>query len=131
MFQMGGVGPDARPGAPLPHLRAGEDRVRDRPLHQRGQAPVRRDGQAAGQEPATSPATSTSIADIAIFPWLRSWKNQGIDWNDYPHLKGWFDEIAARPAVQRGVEVLADLRKPLVDDKAREVLFGAEQYQKR
>ncbi|MBX3619200.1 MAG: glutathione S-transferase N-terminal domain-containing protein [Rhizobacter sp.] len=72
-----------------------------------------------------------SIADIAIFPWLRSWKNQGIDWADYPHLKGWFDEIAARPAVQRGVEVLADLRKPLVDAKAREALFGAQQYQRR
>ena len=39
-----------------------------------------------------------TIADIAVFPWLRSWKNQGIDWNDFPHLKGWFDEIAARPA---------------------------------
>jgi GSH-dependent disulfide-bond oxidoreductase len=51
-----------------------------------------------------------TIADIAIFPWLRSWKNQGIDWVDYPHLKGWFDEIAARPAVKRGVEVLASLR---------------------
>jgi GST-like protein len=62
---------------------------------------------------------------------LRSWKNQGIDWADYPHLKGWFDEIAARPAVQRGVAVLADLRKPLVDSQARDVLFGAQQYQKR
>jgi GST-like protein len=72
-----------------------------------------------------------SIADIAIFPWLRSWKNQGIDWADYPHLKGWFDEITARPAVQRGVAVLADLRKPLVDSQARDVLFGAQQYQKR
>lgn len=72
-----------------------------------------------------------TIADIAIFPWLRSWKNQGIDWNDYPHLKGWFDEIAARPAVQRGVEVLASLRKPLHDDKARETLFGGTQYQQR
>lgn len=72
-----------------------------------------------------------TIADIAIFPWLRSWKNQGIDWNDYPHLRGWFDEIGARPAVQRGVQVLADLRKPLVDDKAREVLFGAIQYRQR
>jgi len=72
-----------------------------------------------------------SIADIAIFPWLRSWKNQGIDWADYPHLKGWFDEIAARPAVQRGVEVLADLRRPLVDNQARDILFGAQQYQKR
>jgi GSH-dependent disulfide-bond oxidoreductase len=69
-----------------------------------------------------------TIADIAIFPWLRSWKNQGIDWNDHPHLKGWFDEIAARPAVQRGVEVLANQRKPLIDDKAREALFGAQQY---
>jgi len=72
-----------------------------------------------------------TIADIAIFPWLRSWKNQGIDWADFPHLKGWFDEIAARPAVQRGVEVLAGLRKPLHDDKAREVLFGATQYSRR
>jgi GST-like protein len=71
------------------------------------------------------------IADIAIFPWLRSWKNQGIDWSEFPHLKGWFDEIAARPAVQRGVEVLAGLRKPLAGDKEREVLFGATQYQRR
>ena len=69
-----------------------------------------------------------SIADIAVFPWLRSWKNQGIDWNDHPHLKGWFDEIAARPAVQRGCAVLADLRKPLTDDRTREVLFGKDQY---
>ena len=72
-----------------------------------------------------------SIADIAIFPWLRSWKNQGIDWNDYPQLKGWFDEIAARPAVQRGVQVLADRRKPLVDDQSRSVLFGELQYARR
>ena len=70
------------------------------------------------------------IADIAIFPWLRSWKNQGIDWNDYPHLKGWFDEIASRPAVQRGVAVLADRRKPLTDERAREMLFGTEQYRR-
>ena len=72
-----------------------------------------------------------SIADIAVFPWLRSWKNQGIDWVDYPHLKGWFDEIGARPAVRRGVEVLADRRKPLSDDQAREVLFGRRQLERR
>lgn len=71
-----------------------------------------------------------SIADIAIFPWLRSWKNQGVEMSDYPHLKGWFDEIAARPAVQRGVEVLSDQRKPLTDDRARDVLFGATQYKR-
>jgi GST-like protein len=72
-----------------------------------------------------------TIADISIFPWLRSWKNQGIDWADYPHLKGWFDEIAARPAVQRGVEVLANQRKPLVGDTEREMLFGKQQYDRR
>jgi GST-like protein len=72
-----------------------------------------------------------SIADIATFPWLRSWKNQGVVIEEYPHLKRWFDTIAERPAVQRGVKVLADLRKPITDDKAREVLFGATQYQRR
>lgn len=71
-----------------------------------------------------------SIADMAIFPWLRSWKNQGIDWADYPHLKAWFDKIAERAAVKRGVAVLADLRQPLTGDKAREILFGSTQYQK-
>lgn len=72
-----------------------------------------------------------SIADMAVFPWLRNWQNQGIDWADYPHLQAWFDAIAARPAVQRGVQVLTDLRKPITDDKAREVLFGNTQYKSR
>lgn len=72
-----------------------------------------------------------SIADIAIFPWLRSWQNQGIDWADYPHLKAWFDRISARKAVQKAVQVLADARKPLLDPQARQALFGAAQYEKR
>lgn len=72
-----------------------------------------------------------SIADMAIYPWLRSWQNQGIDWNDYPQLKIWFDRIGERPAVQKAVQVLADARKPLTDDKSRQNLFGATQYKKR
>ncbi|MES2070821.1 MAG: glutathione binding-like protein [Pseudomonadota bacterium] len=72
-----------------------------------------------------------TIADIASFPWARSSANQGIDWNEYPNAKRWFDLIDARPAVQRGVAVLADLRKPLQDDKAKDILFGNTQYQKR
>jgi GST-like protein len=71
-----------------------------------------------------------SIADIATFPWLRSWKNQGVELDDYPHLKAWFQRIEARPAVQRGVQVLADQRRQLTDDKAREILFGKTQYQR-
>jgi GST-like protein len=72
-----------------------------------------------------------SVADVAIFPWVRSWKNQGIEWKDHPRLKDWFDRVEARPAVQRGVAVLADARKPLTDDKARNALFGKGQYKKR
>jgi GST-like protein len=72
-----------------------------------------------------------SIADVAIFPWLRSHENQGIDLADFPHVKQWFDGIAARPAVQRGVKVLADLRVPITGDKEREILFGKTQYERR
>ena len=72
-----------------------------------------------------------SIADIACFPWTRSAANQGIDWADYPHTKRWFDAINERPAVQRGLKVLADLRKPLTDDKSKDILFGNTQYTKK
>ena len=72
-----------------------------------------------------------TIADIATFPWLRSWQNQGIVLSEYPHLEAWFNKIAERPAVQRGVKVLADLRRPITGDKEREVLFGKTQYERR
>ena len=72
-----------------------------------------------------------SIADIATWPWLRNWKNQGMELSEHPHLERWFHAIEERPAVQRGVQVLAGLRKPLTDDKTREVLFGKTQYERR
>ena len=70
-----------------------------------------------------------SIADIATFPWIRPHQRQGQDLNDFPNVKRWFDAIAERPAVQRGIEVLKDLRREF-DAKAREYLFGAAQYQR-
>jgi GST-like protein len=73
-----------------------------------------------------------TIADIASFPWTRSHRRQGVEFADYPNVERWFGEIAARPAVQRGVEVLADRRATgKLDDKARDILFGATQYQRR
>ncbi len=72
-----------------------------------------------------------SIADIAIFPWLRSWKNQGVEMAEYPHVQAWFQEIEQRPAVKRGVEVLLNLRKPAHDDKANEILFGFKPKDKK
>jgi GST-like protein len=76
-------------------------------------------------------AGAYSIADIAIFPWTRSHANQGIDLADYPNVKRWYQAIDARPAVQRGLAVLADRRKPISGDKEREILFGAKQFEKR
>jgi GSH-dependent disulfide-bond oxidoreductase len=72
-----------------------------------------------------------SIADMAIFPWTRSHANQGVDLVDYPNVKRWFDAIDARPAVQRAVKILADRRKPIRDDKERDILFGKTQYERR
>jgi GSH-dependent disulfide-bond oxidoreductase len=65
-----------------------------------------------------------TVADMAIWPWLRSWQNQGVEISDYPALKAWFEKIEVRPAVKRAVTVLADRRKPLIDDKAKQILFG-------
>lgn len=71
-----------------------------------------------------------SIADIATFPWLRPHKRQGQDLDDFPNVKRWFEEIGARPAVERGIEVLKGLRRDF-DDKAHEILFGKTQYERR
>jgi GST-like protein len=72
-----------------------------------------------------------SIADMATWPWARSWQNQGIELDKFPAVKRWFETIAERPAVKRAITVLADRRKPVVDQKARETLFGATQYARR
>jgi len=72
-----------------------------------------------------------SIADMATWPWLRSWKNQGIELSEFPKLQRWFEAIEERPAVQRAVKVLANERPAVQDDKAKEILFGATQYERR
>ncbi len=130
MFQMGGVGPML---GQAHHFRIYAPKKIDYAVNRYTQEAKRLYG-VMDKRLQTSPwigGKSYSIADIAIFPWLRSWQNQGIDWADYPHLKAWFDKIAARPAVQKAVQVLADARKPLLDDRARQNLFGAAQYEKR
>jgi len=73
-----------------------------------------------------------SIADIATMPWLRFPERQGVDIAEYPNVMRWRDAIAVRPAVQRGLALLAERsRSSAIDPRAREVLFGATQYQRR
>jgi len=73
-----------------------------------------------------------SIADMAVFPWLRSADKQGVNMDDYGNVKRWFDAINARPAVGRALEVLAERRRAgPMDEKTKEMLFGAAQYERR
>jgi GST-like protein len=70
-----------------------------------------------------------SIADIATFPWIRNPERRGIDLAHYPAVQRWHDAIAARPAVQRGVEVLSERqRRGNMTDAEREVMFGKTQF---
>ena len=50
-------------------------------------------------------AEDYSIADIATWPWIARFERQQMDLNDYPSLRRWYVDIAARPAVQRGYRV--------------------------
>jgi len=73
-----------------------------------------------------------SIADIATFPWVRLPERRNIDLADFPAVQRWHDAIAARPAVQRGCEILsANQRRGAMTDKEREMLFGNAQFQAR
>lgn len=66
-----------------------------------------------------------SIADMAAWPWVRGHERLGQSLDEFPRVKRWVDAIAARPAVQKGVEVGADLRKNTnLSEDERKVLFG-------
>ena len=73
----------------------------------------------------------STIANISTHPWLRSWEDQSIGRDNYPHLRAWFDRISARRAVQRGVKVLAELSNLFQGAKEHEILFDKTQFQKR
>ncbi len=71
-----------------------------------------------------------TIADIATWPWMINPERRGVDMAQYPQVQRWFEEILARPAVQRGLALLADERKAHereLTDAERDILFGNSQ----
>jgi GST-like protein len=65
-----------------------------------------------------------TIADMACFPWIITHKAQGFTLDDYPHIKRWFAEIRARPAVVAGT-ALGKMKRPTeMDAETRRNLFG-------
>jgi GST-like protein len=69
-----------------------------------------------------------SIADIATWPWVDvRWLHE-IDIDDFPHVKRWYEDVGARPAVRRGMALLKEhTRIGNPDARTREVFFGATQ----
>ena len=68
-----------------------------------------------------------SIADIAIFPWTRTYERQNVAIGDYPNVVRWRKAIFDRPAVQRGMKVGSEWREDLrsLSNEEWNKLFGA------
>ena len=69
-----------------------------------------------------------SIADMACYPWIVPHANHGQDLAEFPHLRRWYEAVAARPATQRtyaGVEDVYASRPAPLAEEVRQVLFGA------
>ncbi|MDR2335422.1 MAG: glutathione S-transferase N-terminal domain-containing protein [Burkholderiaceae bacterium] len=68
-----------------------------------------------------------SIADMASYPWIVPHERQQQDLAKFPHLKAWFERIAARPATRRAYELAQTINvAPTVDEAAKKVLFGQD-----
>jgi len=65
-----------------------------------------------------------TIADMAIFPWIRTHKAQQVALSAFPHVERWYNLLFERPAAKRGLDLGKELRLPKMDDEARKALFG-------
>ena len=82
-------------------------------------------------------ADEYSIADIAVFPWVYSFRTRLPSEVATPHLDAWTDRVAARPAVMRGYKLMMDEVHPVAAGKAPvtkeiwNVLYGTVQHGER
>jgi len=132
MFQMGGIGPMlgqahhfndyARSRMPVEAIQYGIDRYVNEANRLYGVLDHRLDGL------EWIAADRYTIADMAIFPWVRDPKRQGVEIDEYPNAKRWRDAIWARPQVIKALEVLKDSgRKGAHTDKQWEIMYGKTQ----
>jgi glutathione S-transferase len=127
MFQMGGVGPMM--GQANVFYRYFPEKIQ--PAIDRYQHECRRlfevlDGRLNGRQWL---ADDYSIADIANWSWVRTYKWSGVSIDGLDHLRAWMDRMAARPACQKGVAVpfsLPDLASEGDGEGAKEFAKGAQ-----
>ena len=72
-----------------------------------------------------------SIADMACWGWVVPHDRQGIDLDQFEHVRRWYDAMKERPGVQRGFSVGIEIRRAMsesqqggMDEEAKKVLFG-------
>ncbi len=73
-------------------------------------------------------ADEYSIADMATYPWIAQYKFHTVPIDEFTHVKRWFDQMGARPAVQRGMALMEDVMKigdP--DEETFKNFFGTDQ----
>ena len=124
MWQMGGLGPMAGQNghfllyAPekIPYAQARYSNEVDRLYGVLDQQLARTGAHVAGAD--------YTIADMAIFPWVRTYKAQQVDLQKFKHVQRWYHQLKERPGVQRGLEVGKALRANTLSDEARKALFG-------
>ena len=124
MWQMGGLGPMAGQNghfllyAPekLPYAIERYGKEVDR-LYGVLDAQLARTGQYVA-------GSAYSIADMAIFPWVRTHKAQQVDLRQFPQVERWYNALFERPAVKRGLDLGKALRAPALTEDARKALFG-------
>jgi len=70
-------------------------------------------------------AGTYSIADMAAYPWIVPYKNQGQSLEDFPHLKRWFETIKSRPAEVRAYERAKEVntQATVLTEESKRILF--------
>lgn len=125
MFQMGGVGPMM--GQANVFYRYFPEKIE--PAIKRYHAEVRRLLEVLDTRLAESEylADDYSIADMATWPWARTYEWSGVSIEGLDHLQRWLELVGQRPAVKRGKEIPTDavaLRRD-ADEKAKEAFASA------
>lgn len=72
-----------------------------------------------------------SIADIACYPWVRAAEREPEQLEPLPNLRRWLGALGARPAVKRGLAVMADIQQAPLSDEERSILYGKKQFERR
>jgi GSH-dependent disulfide-bond oxidoreductase len=110
MFQMGGVGPNFGQAGYFRNAA----KEKNQPAIERFTNEVNRLFKVMNQrlgEAEYLAGDRYTIADIATWPWVANPERRGVDMALYPNVQRWYEGILARPAVQRGMALLADERK--------------------